>query len=327
MKRFILSLLLVAPAAAEIQVRLSIKAILSSNGSWPSNTNTIGSTGVNLNSETAVRDNVDWMNSVMREKRYPFRFFLREDTVYTISGQADPYYTMDARSSATRNAIEDAALDDKTTWKWHDDSINIYINDTRSGYCSRPTGGRSAITVGAGAYEELILHEIGHFFNLSHTHSGDGDGNADDWADGDGLSETLPDDADASAADINAQYPGSTQETRDNLIFNVMSYHQPQDRFVWQQRQEMIEVMNDERDPQASGEGFFLADDGADSIFGVQLSGRTYAQRLKTLENAVSKSTSSNDVILIDGTIEVTDGAVFSTPHVWMKWRDDAILR
>lgn len=60
---------------------------------------------------------------------------------------------------------------------------------------------------------------------------------------------------------------------------------------------------------------------------GFPQSGKTYETRLETLEAAVSKSISSNDVILIDGTIEVTDGTVFDKPRLWMKWRDNALLR
>ena len=33
------------------------------------------------------------------------------------------------------------------------------------------------------------------------------------------------------------------------------------------------------------------------------------------------------DVILINGTIDVPNGSVFSKPHVWMKFRNNALLR
>lgn len=313
--------LLPSSLPAELQVIVSLKAVLDSNGNWPNNSSTIGVTGVNLNSEQAVRDNIALTNERLAAKGYPFRLSLRSNTVYTLSGFANSWFTMDARQGSTRNAFEDAALADKTTWQWHDDAINIYLNDTRSGFCSTPGGGRRAITIGAGAYEELIMHEIGHFLNLGHTHSGDNDGDLNDWADGDGFDETLADEADASAADINARYPGETQTTRNNLIFNIMSYHSPQDIFVWDQRQAIVEAVNGARDPEVRGEGFFVRSNGNDLF-----NGKTYATRVQTLQRAVDVSTSGNDVILIQGTLNVPNNSVYSKPGVWMKWRNDAVL-
>lgn len=312
------------PLRAEIQVVVSVKAILDSNDNWPNNSGTIGSTGVNINSEQAVRDNIALTNTRLAAKGYPFRLSLRSNTVYTLSGFANSWFTGDARTSAFRDSVEDAATASaasKTLWKWHDDAINIYLNDSRSGYCSSPGSSRRTITVGAGAYEELIMHEIGHFLSLAHTHSGDGDGALNDWADGDGFDETLNDDADAEPADINARYAGETQATRDNLIFNIMSYHQPQDVFVWDQRQAIIETVNDERDPECRGEGFFVRSTGSDLF-----DGKTYATRVATMARAAALSTSGNDVTLIQGTINVPNGSVFSKPGVWTKWRTTAIL-
>lgn len=318
------ALLASAPLRADIQVIVSVKAILDTNGNWPNNSSTIGTTGVNLNSEQAVRDNIALTNAQIAAKGYPFRLSLRDDTVYTLSGFSNAWFTGDARTAAFRDAVEAAATasaSSKTTWKWHDDAVNIYLNDSRSGYCSSPGSSRRTITVGAGAYEELIMHEIGHFLSLAHTHSGDGDGDLNDWADGDGFDETLNDDADADPADINARYPGETQATRDNLIFNRMSYHQPQDVFVWDQLQAIIETVNGARDPECRGEGFFLRGTGND-IF----NGKAYATSVATMARAAEVSTSGNDVILIQGTINVPNGSVFTKPGVWAKWRSTAVL-
>lgn len=311
-----------APLQAEIQVIVSIKAILSSGGNWPDNSNTIGVTGVNLNSEQDVRDNIALTNERLAAKGYPFRLSLRSNTVYTLSGFANSWFTGDARTAQFRDDVEDAALADKTTWKWHDDAINIYLNDSRSGYCSRPGGGRRAITVGAGAYEELIMHEIGHFLDLAHTHTGSDDDGVDDWGDGDGFDETLDDDSDATAADINARYPGETQQTRDNLIFNIMSYHQPQDIFVWDQLQAIIEAINSSRDPECRGEGFFVSNTGNDL-----LNGRTYATRVLTMQRAINVSSGAgNDVIYLRHSQNVPNNTVFSKKGIWKNWRASSIL-
>lgn len=315
-----IALLTAAPLLAEVQVRVSIKAILGPNDEWPSNSG--GS--VNLNSEQEVRDTIDFINSLLTRRGESFRLFLRGDTVHTVEGQSDPWFTIAARDSGNRADLEataTASAASRATWHWHDDSINIYINDTSSGVCAFPGGG-NAILIGAQGYVELIIHEIGHYLSLRHTHNGDNDGDLNDWGDGDGFSETLDDDSDASAADINDRYPGQSQQVRDDLIFNIMSYHQPQDRFVWQQRQGIIETYNGARDSQASGEGRFVKSDGNDLF-----DGKSHFFRLKTLEKADELSTSSNDVMLLDGTQEVEDGTIFSKPMTWLKWRNNALIK
>jgi hypothetical protein len=272
---------------------------------------------VTFDTEQKIRDNVTFMNDLARQMGYCFRFFLRSNTVYTVSGQSDPWFEdKEARNGTNKDDLEDLAVASPTTWNWHSDSINIYINNTSSGWCSFPSQDESLIFIGSGSYQTLIIHEIGHFFSLPHTHGADGS-----WVDNDGFSETLPDDSSKSAAQINVQYAAQSQATRDNLIFNLMSYHQPNDRFVWQQRQAWIETFNDERDPQASGEGFFVRSDGNDAN-----NGKTYSGRVQTLQKAVDLSTSSNDVILIRGTLNVPNGTVFSKPHTWTKWRADGVI-
>ena len=56
-----------APAVtcAEIQVRVSFKVIRGPNGEFPDNSNTIGVTGLNLNSEQVIRDNITFTLSLI----------------------------------------------------------------------------------------------------------------------------------------------------------------------------------------------------------------------------------------------------------------------
>ena len=308
---------------AEVRIRVSIKAILGSGDVWPDNPGgIIGTTGVNLNSEQAVRDNIALANGLLSARGSSFRLVLRNNTVYTVADQSDPWFSIDARNATNKSDLQDVATTDKTTWKWHDDSINIYLNDTSSGWCSSPGNG-DIIFVGAGAYDELIMHEIGHFLGLGHTHPNSDDGGVDDWGDGDGFSHTLNDDKDATAADIDAQYPGQTQEERNDLIFNIMSYHQPQDRFVWQQREEMIETYNDTRSNVASGRALFIRSDGDNTEDGLSV-----ANRLETLQEAVDLSSSANDTLLIGGsTHDVANGMIISKPLTLLPWRTSVVVR
>jgi hypothetical protein len=69
-----------------------------------------------------------------------------------------------------RNAIRDAATADPVRWAWDHDAINVYILGSD----------------GSGTAYDMVLigqdlssintpfHELGHFFNLDHTHSGGG---------------------------------------------------------------------------------------------------------------------------------------------------------
>ena len=226
---------------------------------------------------------------------------------------------------STRDQIESAALDAKPFWKWHDDSINIYLNDSRSGVCSFP-GSNLSIIVGAGAYQELLIHEIGHFLSLRHTHPARDDlepavdNSVDDWGDGDGFSETLSDDKDATAAQINDRYVVETQEFRDNLIFNIMSYHQPQDRFVWQQREAIVETFNGSRSFVANGRARFVQPGGNNAADGL-----TMANRLATIGQGVSLSGNPKDVVLIrgGGYNAAAEGLplTISTPLTLAAWR------
>ena len=289
---------LAVTARADTEWRVSIKVILGSGGTWPDNTSIIGPTGLNLNSEQAIRDNIARTNTMLDRLGQGWKIVLRENRIYTLSGKADPWFTADARTTATRDALEDAATASAATkadWLWHDDALNIYLNDSRSGICSFP-GDKSVILIGAGAYEELIVHEMGHFFNLRHTHGGDNDGMVPTgwWSDGDGLSDTLPDDPDASAAQINAKYPESTQWERDNLIRNLMSYHNPQDRLTWQQRLRLIETANSTRGFAVNGRSLLIGPGGDNGDDGL-----SWNERFATIGYAYNLSVSTKDVLVV----------------------------
>ena len=92
-----------------------------------------------------------------------------------------------------------------------------------------------------------ILHEVGHFFNLSHTHAGDPDCSTfvvpallnTALGDGDGIVETIPDHPcftrdQLSIANYGTSYSGLTagqQAAVTTSWLNVMSYHQ-EDQFL-----------------------------------------------------------------------------------------------
>jgi hypothetical protein len=284
-------LLTAAPASAEIHVRLSIKAILGPFNEWPDNAGAgFGAESINLNSVAAVRDNIRLSNDILRDLGTGIRFILVGDTVQTVAGMSNPWFTADARCGdwdELRAAIHVNAAS-RTAWRWDESAINIYINDDASG-----CGGADIITAGANSYTTLLIHEVLHCLNLGHTH-----GDAGVWVDGDGFSDTLPDLLNSSVAQVNAQHAGQPQWLRDDLIFNIMSYHLPQNRLTWQQKRAVYEEINSDRSGEAAGRAIFTRQGGW--VFPFNLGGPSWDLAYGDLSDAYDNSSSGNDTLVIN---------------------------
>jgi hypothetical protein len=137
-------------------------------------------------------------------------------------------FLTDPKANELKDQMEDAALKDEA-YAWNYGAINIYINqNTGGGKCSFPSDGRSIIVIGPGAIwnsgnpvGSTTLHEIGHYFNLSHTHT-------DDVADTLGDSPFWSQDQIAgnsfSGKTYNQLSAGEKQQV-DDVWQNLMSYH------------------------------------------------------------------------------------------------------
>src|SRR5262249_40095972 len=121
------------------------------------------------------------------------------------------------------------------TWGWNANAINVYVNNSSSGQCSF-VGQGSTIALGTSIVTGTVLHEVGHIFNLKHTHAGDSDcsNGLNPLADGDGLSETIPDDLCRNRDQLSQGYysrnydelTSAEQDYVNSSWLNVMSYHQ-----------------------------------------------------------------------------------------------------
>jgi hypothetical protein len=235
---------------------------------------------------------------------------------------ANYWYTLDARSN--RSTIENAAMTNTVTWRWNATALNIYVNDSSSGQCSFIGNGVSISlgkTVGAGT----VLHEVGHFFNLNHTHARDYADNTNppvfgmaDLADGDGFAETARDNPNITnnnqlcVALFNKVYTNATageQAFVDSAYENVMSYHNenallPVQMDLWGRS------ANGARLFICSGRTWFVANDGADSSTGDN-AGSPFA----TLSRGLTSVGGADDVVLLRvGTYTAPIGGQISTP-------------
>jgi hypothetical protein len=219
---------------ADILVRLSVKFILKPDGTRPADGN-IGTTA-GFDAEITRGNQI----LAATERGYRLQVVEYLDIRPPVpGGQASDYwFNLPAREN--RRFIESAAMADQATWRWNLNSINIYVNNSSSGQCSF-VGDGGAITLGNDVGTGTVLHEVGHFFNLKHTHAGDYADNpstppftASDLQDGDGLSETASDNPNISNHDqlsqalFNRVYSAASaaeQSVVDTAYENVMSYH------------------------------------------------------------------------------------------------------
>lgn len=208
----------VITARADQYVNLSVKVICKPDGTRP-----FGgiATRVGFDVEVAHGNNATIPGYGYRLRVVEFEYI----SPPVPAGVGDAYwFNAPARSTNSKAQVASAVASDPETWRWSEKAINIYVNNTSAGICSFPND--RIVLVGKEVVAGTIVHEVGHYFNLRHTHPGDSDLRLDGWGDGDGLPETLEDDPDATLSDINARYPDETEQKRLDLFQNVMSYHE-----------------------------------------------------------------------------------------------------
>jgi hypothetical protein len=240
------------PVRAEINIRISVKFILDANGNLPVNSSStaFGGSTTNLINSQAVVNNINFSNQLLAQMGRGYRIDLTE--IRQVSG-ASRFYNINARSSENRIDLETAATAGpaaRDRYFWRDDAINIYINNTSSGVCSFP-GHYSAIFVGSVSYNTLILHEVGHFFDLLHTHQSGGDE----------VSDTVVDNQNWTFAQLTANNPGATTSQLSDVWLNIMSYHLPQNLLTAGQLDRWTDTANGARTDVTSGRTWFVDDD------------------------------------------------------------------
>ena len=298
-----LLLLLSGPATlrAEISVRLSVKFILDSNGNRPSG---------NLSNATGFGAEIIRGNQILAATGRAYALQVVEyidiQPPVPAGSNANYWFTLPAR--ANRATIEAAALANTATWRWNGTTLNMYVNGSSSGQCSF-VGGGSSISFGGSVGIGTVLHEVGHYFNLRHTHALDYADNtnpatftAADLRDGDGLTETANDNPNITnnnqlcVALFSKAYTNASVQERavvDSAYENVMSYHN-ENALLSVQMDIWGQNANGARLFSCSGRTWFVANDGSDGATGDN-AGAPYA----TLARGLSSVASGDDVILL----------------------------
>jgi hypothetical protein len=253
--------------SAQIQWRLSVKYFTDSFGNLPAPGNGIGS-------RAELTNHLKAANALLRESGRGYQLVLAE--VVDLRGLSQ-WFDLPARSEANKQALEAAAIGNPTLYLWRAGSINVYINNSSSGICSFPGSG-SLIFLGqslpGGAINaSSLFHEIGHFFNLCHTHGcpcGDcgSDFDCDAGLRSDEIPDTLQDNACWDNQDRVAinnftgrrydQLNDAQRAEVDAVFFNIMSYHPTRDRLTPDQLDRMTDTSNGDRINVANGRTWFV---------------------------------------------------------------------
>lgn len=163
-------------------------------------------------------------------------------------------------------------------YAWRNDMVNIYVTGGISGgICSFAAEGDNIVIIGGSAAGngDLQLHELGHYFGLSHTQGsfcsgcGTGPGQCNLPGD-DGISDTLKDLAcwnqnDIAIENFQKRYADLSPAQRDqvdNVFFNVMSYHQTAVRLTERQLDRWTDLASNERRAVCTGRTWFASEEG-----------------------------------------------------------------
>ena len=234
-------------ACAEINVRISVKAVINP------------ATGMRQPgvSEATFTNTVNGMNTTLSNlgRGYKIQWdgtLINVGAAGQFNSGPSAYYDINFRTNSGMKAVlENDAMNNPVVFQWDANAINIYV--TRYGganwnVCSFPNEHIIILNGVAGyASSTTVLHEIGHYFNLSHTMNGQKFLNSDDSActnkcdcavlvggGGDGVADTKLDHECWDTIDkvaqgnfgLNADQLTTSQLIDVNRIWgNVMSYH------------------------------------------------------------------------------------------------------
>jgi hypothetical protein len=228
-----------------IKIRLSYKIILNpKNLARPNPSSQLGGSVTDAMIEEAVEE----MNALLAAYWRGYRFEVYEIVeIGSLGGFApDPGHWFDIdfvevdKKHELVNEMINTLIQNPQPYAWRENAINIYINQATSGAKWRIKKFKDVIVMGADSVSVgwLLLHEIGHYFDLRHTHGDLGislpnQSRSQKIPGDDKVDDTIKDLANWGRDDI-AEYnfsgkydqlqPGQ-KELVDEVMENIMSYH------------------------------------------------------------------------------------------------------
>ena len=313
---------LVVAARADVTIRLSVKAVINpaTGARQP---------GVN---DASFAICFAEMNAMLRSFQRGYSLQWNGNAVQNVGGlnqfNSGPsqYYSVDFVNATNGGVLKDQfeanAIASPVTYGWDANAVNIYIvqfGGANWNVCSFPDE-QIILVNGVRGYtnSSTVLHEIGHYFNLSHTFNGRQNLNANNSActngcscaqliggGNDGVADTILDhdcwDSQNDIAQGNyglnyASLNGTQTANVDNMWWNLMSYHGRQhvtDRFTPDQMDRWTDSANSDRPTVRTGRTRFVATTGSD------LGAGTSTSRYRTVARGVTVVNDPDDIVLI----------------------------
>src|SRR5262249_47412732 len=164
----LLALLLPSVASAQLEWRISIKLFTGSGGALPPNPNW----GVGPSIYQSITNDVVWVNGILDGTGRGYRWRLPEivtgpGTTAPLPATTNSWFNLPV-GAGTQDDLDSKVKSNAAGFAFRNNAINFYyvnaVNGPNGGYCSFPTEGQDTILVAPNSFQDVLLHESGHFF-------------------------------------------------------------------------------------------------------------------------------------------------------------------
>lgn len=300
----------------DIQIRLKFNIILNpANQQRPPNA-----------TEYQITNCVKGMNELLSQTSRGYEFVISD--IENVGGNANsgPSKSYNKQfTTAERIEFENDAEKDAQQYGWEENSINIYVNNNTdsnsTGICSIPSFGREyEIIIVDDIFivrNFLLLHEIGHYFNLCHT-QGCRAGTCE--SKDDEIYDTIKD---ADCWDLNniaknnfeknyILLNSNQKQDVDNVAYNIMSYHNQKpiqsDLYILTEGQMNVwcDAIDDgNRKDVRNGETWFCDGDRKLSVqTGLLYTGSTSSTAIPNLNDILDDCANNSNIIFYPGKVK-----------------------